>query len=153
MAAGRITSWQIDGENVEEETDFLIFIPKSKNITLLTEDCIVKLWSFQQSHHCKSWTGKKAEPQGTGPFKLWCWKKLLRVPWTARRSNQSILKKTNPGYSLDELRLKLKLQYFSHLMGTSDSLEKTLMLGDGQQKEKRVSEGEMTGWHQRCNAH
>ena len=78
---------------------------------------------------CESLTIKKAEHQRTDAFELWCWRRLLRVPWTARRSNQSILKKINPEYSLEGLMLKLKLQYFSHLMQTSDSLEKTLMLG------------------------
>ena len=78
---------------------------------------------------CESWTVKKAECQRIDAFELWCWRRLLRVPWTARRSNQSILKEINPEYSLKGLMLKLKLQYFGHLMGRADSLEKTLMLG------------------------
>ena len=78
---------------------------------------------------CESWTLKKAERQRIDAFELWCWKRLLRVPWTARRSNQSILKEISPEYSLDRLMLKLKLQYFGHLMQKADSLEKTLMLG------------------------
>ena len=78
---------------------------------------------------CASWTIKKAEEQRTDVFELWCWRRLLRVPWTARRSNQSILKKINPEYSLEGLMLKLKLQYFGHLMQRTDSLEKTLMVG------------------------
>ena len=78
---------------------------------------------------CESWTGKKAEHQRTDTFELWCWRRLLRVPWTARRSNQSILKETSPGISLEGMILKLKLQYFGHIMGRVDSLEKTLMLG------------------------
>src|SRR5574340_643448 len=78
---------------------------------------------------CESWTIKKAEHQRTDAFKLWCWRRLLRVPWTARRSNQSILKEISPGCSLEGLMLKLKLQYFGHLMRRADSLEKTLMLG------------------------
>ena len=78
---------------------------------------------------CKSWTIKKAEQQRIDPFELWCWKRFLRVPWTARRSNQSILKEISPGISLDGMMLKLKLQYFGHLMRRVDSLEKTLMLG------------------------
>ena len=78
---------------------------------------------------CESWTVKKAERERTDAFELWCWRRLLRVPWTARRSNQSILKEISPGYSLEGLMLKLKLQYFGHLMHRVDSLEKTLMLG------------------------
>ena len=78
---------------------------------------------------CESWTIKKAEHRRIDAFELWCWRRLLRVPWTARRSNQSILKKINPEYSLEGLMLKLKLQYFGHLMRTANSLEKTLMLG------------------------
>ena len=78
---------------------------------------------------CESWTVKKAEQQKMDAFELWCWRRLLRVPWTARRSNQSILKEISPEYSLEGLMLKLKLQYFGHLMGRTDSLEKTLMLG------------------------
>ena len=81
------------------------------------------------TYGCESWTIKKAEHQGIDAFQLWCWRRLLRVPWTARRSNQSILKETSPEYSLEGLILKLKLQYFGHLMGRTDSLEKTLMLG------------------------
>ena len=78
---------------------------------------------------CESWTIKKAEPQRIDAFELWCWRRLLRVPWTARRSNQSILKEISPGCSFEGLMLKLKLQYFDHLMGRADSFEKTLMLG------------------------
>ena len=78
---------------------------------------------------CESWTIKKAEHRRTDAFELWCWRRLLRAPWTARRSNQLILKEVNPKYSLEGLMLKLKLQYFGHLMQTTDSLEKTLMLG------------------------
>ena len=97
---------------------------------------------------CESWTIKKAEldhkeGQRTDVFELWCWRRFLRVPWTARRSNQSILMKTSPGCSLEGLMLKLKLQYFGHLMGRTDSLEKTLMLGKIRQKEKGTSEDEM----------
>ena len=79
---------------------------------------------------CESWTIKKAEHQRVDAFELWCWRRLLRVPWTARRSNQSILKETSPGYSLERMMLKLKLQYFGHLMRKVDSLEKTLMVGE-----------------------
>ena len=88
---------------------------------------------------CECWTIKKAEHQRIDAFKLWCWRRLLRVPWTTRRSNQSILKKLNPEYSLEGLRLKLKLQYFGHLMGRADSLEKILMLGkiEGRRRRER----------------
>ena len=84
---------------------------------------------FSSSHGCESWTIKKAEHQRIDAFELWCWRRLLRVPWTARRSNQSFLKEINPKASLEGLMLKLKLQYFGHLMGIADSLEKSLILG------------------------
>ena len=91
---------------------------------------------------------KKAERQRIDAFELWCWRRLLRVPWSARRSNQSILKEISPGCSLEGLMLKLKLQYFGHLMRRIDSLEKTLMLGGiGGQEEKGTTEDEMAGWH------
>ena len=89
------------------------------------------------TYRCESWTINKAEHQRTDAFKLWCWRRLLRVPWTARRSNQSILKETNPDYSLEELMLKLKLQYYGHLMQRTDSLEKTLKLGNIQSRRRR----------------
>ena len=95
---------------------------------------------------CVRWTLKKAEPR-IDAFALWCWRRLLRVPWTARRSNQSILKEINPEYSLEGLMLKVKLQYFGHLMQRTDSLEKTLMLGKG------VKEDEMVRYHQRLKGH
>ena len=105
-------------------------ILKSRDITLLTKVRIVKAMIFLVvMYECESWTIKKAEHQRIDTFKLRCWRRLLRVPWTARRSNQSILKEINPEYSLEGLMLKLKLQYFGHLMGRTDSLEKTLMLG------------------------
>ena len=91
---------------------------------------------------------EKSERQRIDTFELWCWRRLLRVPWTARRSNQSILKEVNPGISLEGMMLKLKLQYFGHLMRRVDSLEKTLMLGGiGGQEEKGTTEDEMAGWH------
>ena len=97
---------------------------------MLTKVCLVKAMVFPVvTYACKSWTIKKAEHQRMDAFELWCWRRLLRVPWTARRSNQSILKKISPGYSLEGLMLKLKLQYFGHLMRRTDSSEKTLMLG------------------------
>ena len=105
-------------------------ILKSRDITLPTKVCLVKAMAFPVvMYGCESWTVKKAECQRIDDFELWCWRRLLRVPWTARRSNQSILKEISPGCSLEGMMLKLKLQYFSHLMQRVDSLEKTLMLG------------------------
>ena len=103
---------------------------KSRDITLPAKVCLVKAMVFPVTMYgCESWTVKKAEHQRIDAFELWCWRRLLRVPWTARRSIQSILKEINPEYSLEGLMLKLKLQYFGHLMQRTDSLEKTLMLG------------------------
>ena len=105
-------------------------ILKSRDITLPTKVCIVKSMVFPVvMYGCESWTVKKAECRRIDAFELWCWRRLLRVPWTTRRSNQSILKEISPGCSLEGLMLKLKLQYFGHLMRRVDSLEKTLMLG------------------------
>ena len=105
-------------------------ILKSRDITLPTKFHIVKTMVFPVfMYGCESWTVKKAECRRIDAFELWCWKRLLSVPWTARRSNQSILKEVNPGISLEGMMLKLKLQYFGHLMQRVDSLEKTLMLG------------------------
>ena len=105
-------------------------ILKSKDITLLTNVCLVKAMVFPVvMYGCESWTIKKAEHQRTDALELCCWRRLLRVSWTARRSNQSILKEVNPEYSLEGLMLKLKLQYFGHLMERADLLGKTLMLG------------------------
>ena len=102
---------------------------KSRDITLPTKVCLVKAMVFPVVRcGCESWTVKKAERRRIDTFELWCWRRLLRVPWTARRSNQSILKEIGPGCSLEGLMLKLKLQYFGHLMRRVDSLEKTLML-------------------------
>ena len=104
-------------------------ILKSRDVTLLTKVCIVKAVVFPViMYECESWTTKKAECWRIDGFELRCWKRLLRVPWTARRSNQSILKEISPEYSLEGLMLMLKLQYFGHLMGRTDSLEKTRML-------------------------
>ena len=103
---------------------------KSRDITLLTKVCLVKAMVFPVvMYGCESWTVKKAESRRTDAFELWYWRRLLRVPWTARRSNQSILREISPGCSLERLTLKLKLQYFGHLMQRADSFEKTLMLG------------------------
>ena len=103
---------------------------KSRDITLPTKVCLVKAMVFPVvTYECQSWTIKKAEHRRINAFELWCWRRLLRVPWTSRRSNQSILKEISPGISLEGMMLKLKLQYFGHLMLSVDSLEKTLMLG------------------------
>ena len=104
---------------------------KSKDITLLTKVCIVKAIVFLVvTYGCGSWTIKKAEYQRIDAFGLWCWRRLLRVPWTARRSNQSILKEINPEYPLEGLMMKLKLQYFGHMMQTANLLEKIMILGN-----------------------
>ena len=103
---------------------------------------------------CKSWTIKKAERRRTEAFELWCCRRLLRVSWTARRSNQSILKDSSPEYSLEGLMLKLKLHYFGHLMQRADSLEKALMLGKIEGRRRRGRQRmKMVGWHQRLNGH
>ena len=115
-------------------------ILKSKDITLPTKVRLVKAMVFPiVMYRCESWTIKKAERRRIDAFELWCWRRLLRVPWTARRSNQSILKEISPEYSLVGLMLKLKLQYFGHLMQRADSLEKTLMLGkiEGRRRRKQ----------------
>ena len=105
-------------------------ILKSRDISLLTKVCLVKAMVFPVViHGYESWTIKKAEHRRTDAFELWCGRRILQVPYTTNRSNQSILKEINPEYSLEELMLKLKLQYFGHLMQRADSLEKTLMLG------------------------
>ena len=113
-------------------------ILKSRDITLLTKVCLVKAIVFLVfMYGCESWTIKKAEHQRIDAFELWYWGRLLRVPWTARRSNHSILKEINPEYSLEGLRLKLNLQYFGHLIRRTDSLEKTLMLGKVEGRRRR----------------
>ena len=165
MASGAITSWQIDGETVADfiflgskitaDGDCsheikrclllgrklvtnLDSILKSRDITLTTKVHLVKAMVFPLvMYGCESWTVKKAEHQRIDAFELWCWRRLLRVPWTARRSNQSILKEISPGCSLEGLMLKLKLQSFGHLMQRADSFEKTLMLGKIEGKRRR----------------
>ena len=115
------------GRNVMTNLDSIL---KSRDVTLLTKIHLVKAMVFPVvMYGCKSWTIKKTEHRRIDAFELWCWRRLLRVPWTARRSNQTILKEMSPEYSLEGLMLKLKLQYFGHLMQRTDSLEKTLMLG------------------------
>ena len=129
-----------DGECSQEIQRHLLFrrkamtkldsILKSRDITLLTKVCLVKAMVFPVvMYGCESWTIKKAECRRIDAFEMWCWRRLLRVPWTTKKSNQSILKEINPEYSLESLILKLKLLYFGHLMGRTDSFEKTLMLG------------------------
>uniref|UniRef100_A0A8B9X7M3 RNA-directed DNA polymerase n=1 Tax=Bos mutus grunniens TaxID=30521 RepID=A0A8B9X7M3_BOSMU len=165
MASGSITSWEIDGETVSDfiflsskitaDGDCsheikrhsllgrkvmtnLDSIFKSRDITLPTKVHLVKAMVFPVvMYGWESWTVKKAECRRINAFELWCWRRLLRVPWTARRSNQSILKEISPGCSLEGMMLKLKFQYFGHLMGRVDSLEKTLMLGEIGGKRRR----------------
>ena len=115
-------------------------ILKSRDVTSPTKVRLVM-------YGCERWTVKKAERQKIDAFELWCWRRLLRVSWTARRSNQSILKEISPGCSLDGLMLKLKLQYFGHLMQRVDSLEKTLMLGGIRSRRRRGRQRMMVGWH------
>ena len=157
MASGPITSWQIDGETVadfillgskitadgdcshEVKRRLLLgrkvitnlgSILKTRDITWPTKIHLVKAMVFPVAMYgCESWTVNKAEHHRIDAFELWCWRKLLRVPWTARRSNKSILKEISPGCSLEGLMLKLKLQYFGHLMQRADSFEKTMRLG------------------------
>ena len=115
-------------------------ILKSRDVTLPTKVCLFKAMAFRVvMYGCESWTIKKAEPQRIDTFELWCWRRLLKVPWTARRSNQSILKEISPEYSLEGLMLKLKLQYFAHLRQRVNSLEKTLILG-------KIDGGMRRGW-------
>ena len=130
-------------------------ILQSRDITLPTKVHLVKAKVFPVvMYGCKSWTVEKAECRKIDAFELWCWRRLLRVPWTARRFNQSILKEISPGCSLEGLTLKLKLQYFGHLMPRDDSLEKTLMLGGiGGQEEKGTTEDKMVGWHHQLDGH
>ena len=168
MASGPIISWQIDGETVETESDFIFWcskitadgdcsreikrhlllgrkvmtnldsILKSRDITLPMNGRLVKAMVFPVvMYGCESWTVKKAECQRVDAFELWCWRRLLRVPWTARRSNKSILKEISPGCSLEGLMLKLKLQYFGHLMWRADSFEKTRILGKIEGRRRR----------------
>ena len=177
MASGPITSWQIDGETMETVIDFILggskitadgdcsheikrrlllgrkamtnldSILKSRDITLPTKVRLVKAMVFPVvMYGCQSWTIKKVECQRIDAFEL-CWRRLLRVPWTARRSNQSNLKEISPEYSLEGLMLKLKLQYFGHLMRRTESFEKTLMLGKIEGRRRSMTEDEMVGWH------
>ena len=131
------------GRNVMTKLDRVLI---SRDITLPTKVHLVKVMVFPVvMYGCESWTIKKAECRRIDAFELWCWRRLLRVPWTARRSNQSIPKEISPGCSLEGLMLKLKLQYFGHLMRRADSLEKILTLG--KIAEKGMTEDEIVGWH------
>ena len=166
MASSLITSWQINGETVETVADFILggskitadgdcsheikrclllgriimtnldSIFKSRDVTLSTKVRLVKAMDVVM-YGCESWTVKKAERQRIDVFELWCWRRLWRVPWTARRSNQSILNEISPGCSLEGLTLKLKLQYFGHLMRRADSFEKTMILGKIEGRRRR----------------
>ena len=123
-------------------------ILKCRDITLPTKVHLVKAMVFPVVlYGCEGWTIKKPEHRRTDALELWCWRRFRRVPGTARRPNQSILKVVSPEYSLEGLMLKLKLQYFGHLMGRTDSLEKTLMLGNTEGRRRRMTEDEMVGWH------
>ena len=184
MASGPITSWQIDGETVSayifrgskitadgdfsheiktlapwnESYDQIRQHIKKQRHYFANKDPssqIVKAMAFPLvMYGCERWTIKKAERWRIDAFELWCWRRLLRVPWTAWRSNQSILKEVSPEYSLEGLMLKLKLQYFGHLMWRTDSLEKTLMLGKTEGGRRRGDRGwEMVGWHHQLNGH
>ena len=126
----------------------------SRDITLPIKVHLVKAMVFPVVlYGCESWTVKKAEHQRIDAFELWLWRRLLRVPWTSRRSNQSILKETSHGYSLEGLMLRTKLQYFGHLMSRVDSLEKTLTLGGIGGRRRRGRQDEMAGCHHQLNAH
>ena len=125
---------------------------KSRNITLPTKVHQVKAMVFPVvMYRCESWTIKKTEHWRIDAFELWCWRRVLKVPWTARRSNQSILKEISPEYSLEGLMLKL--QYFGHLMWRADSFEKTLMVGKIEGGKKGITEDKMVGWHHRLDGH
>ena len=126
-----------------------------RDITLPKMVHLVKAMVFPVvMYGCESWTVKKAEYRRIDAFELWCWRRLLRVPWTARRSNQSILKEISPGCSLEGMMLKLKLQYFGHLMWRVDSLEKDSDAGrDWRREEKGMTEDEMAGWHHQLDGH
>ena len=128
---------------------------KSRDITLPTKIHIVKAMTFPVvMYRCDSWTIMRAEHQRIDAFKLWCWRRLLRVPWTARRSSQSILKEISPEYSLEGLILELKLQYFGHLMWSADSLEKPLMLGKTEGRKRRgEAEDEIVRCHHQFGGH
>ena len=129
-------------------------ILKSRDIALPTKVHLVIAMFFPVMYGCESWTIKKAKHQRTDAFELWCWRRLLRVPWTARRSNQFILKEISPEYSLEGLMLKLKLQFFDHLTQRTEFIGKDPDAGkDGRQEEKGTTEDEMVRWHHRLDGH
>ena len=139
-------SHEMKRHSLEGELDNLDSILWSRDITLPTKVCLVKAMAFPVvMYRCESWTVKKAEHWRIDAFEVWCWTRLLRVPWTARKSNQSILKEISPGCSLEGLMLKLKLQYFGHLMWSTGSFEKTLMLGKIEGRRRRGHRG-WGGW-------
>ena len=128
-------------------------ILKSRDITLSTKVLLVKTMVFPVVMYGKSWTVEKAEHQRIDAFELWCWRRLLTVPWTAGRSNQSLLKEISPGISLEGMMLKLKLQLFVYLMQRAESFEKTLMLGKIEGRRRKGQQRMMVGWHHRLNVH
>ena len=146
-----IKRWLLLGRKAMTNLDGIL---KSKDITLPTKVRLVKVMVFPVvMYGSESWTIKKAECWRIDAFELWCWRRHLRVPWGARRSNQSILKEISPGCSLEGLMLKLKIQYFGHLMQRTDSLEKTLMLGKIEDRKRRGQQDEMFGWHYQLDGH
>ena len=150
-AAMKLKDALLLGRNSVTNLDSIL---KSRDITLPTNVHLVKAMVFPVvMYGCENWTRKKTEGQTTDAFELWCWKKLLRVPQTARRSNQSILKEITPEYSLEVLMLKLKLQYFGHLMQRADSVEKVLMLGKVEGRRRRGRQDEMVVWQYRLHGH
>ena len=182
MVSRPISSWQIDGESMETVTDFILggskitadgdwsheikrhlllgrkamtnSILKTRDITLTTKVCLVKAMVSQVvMYGFEIWTIKKVECQRLDPLELLCWRRLLRVPWTARRSNQSIQKETSPEYSLEGPMLKLKLQCFGHLMWRTDSLEKTLRLEKMEGRRRSVWQDDLIGWHHWLDGH
>ena len=183
MISTPITSWQIDGETMEKVRDFIFMgskiivdgdcshemkrrlllggktmtnldgILKSRDITLPTKVRLVKAMVFPVvGYRCEIWVIKKAECR-RNDFELWCWRRLLRIPWMSRWSNQSILKEISPERLMESLLLKLKLQLFGQLMQRTDSLEKTLMLGNTEGRRRRGRRDEMVGWHHWLNGH
>ena len=156
IAAGGVYSHEIKrhlllGRKAMTNLDSVL---KRRDITFLTKVHLVKVVVFSVvMYGCESWTIKKAECQRIDAFELWCWRRLLRVPWTARRSNQSILKEISPEYSLEGLVLKLKLQYFGHLMRRNDPQEKTLKQGKIEGRRRRQRQDEMVGQHHRLDRH
>ena len=153
ITAGGNCSHEIKRHSLDEKLwPTQIALLKSRDITLPTKVHLIKAMVFPVVvYGCESWTVKKAEGQRIDAFELWCWRRLLRVPWTARRPNQSILKKISPEYSLEGLMLRLRLQYFGHLMQRADSIVKTLMLRKTEGGRRRGWQDEMDEWHHQLN--